>query len=861
MEGNLSLAQSSSIISKQSDEDDTVIPSTDNAAQQQQEDTQEQRRRSSTADETKRPTEARHTPPINEFVLPRLASSHSSSSSHPSGSNNGHETRNRQRTTSLAEALMRRSALNQHVGNSNSQSKNNANRNVAAGGDDRDSLLKGSHSTPQLKADSQRYLATARSSSAAELQPPTGAIDTQAGRLQYYPHRSRSAMTMHSAGAGAGPSSISMKQQLSSVPRKQPSSSFSYETRGEPLLLHAQNYYQAHQQRLHLASSTPILSSRYRHSRTPSGGSSARMFAAPTTPATRAEQVRELKDQVTDLKIKISTLKVKTQADSLRRRKSEHLNKNSKDPSERPSLFTDARQIGNGNGFMSHTKFKKGGGSMRIDRENPLGIIYGPVDRVQTRRPPYLNQPADIGRKYSFSQFDKLPPLEELNSPNESGRGGSIGAVRATNELQTITEQARNNSRYQRHQILSTNSADKLRNNKSGFTEIDTSYDQGYRRNSTSKSNFPALEGYDEFGFYGPGEVCAEYEDDEDEDEGEEEGQAIIEEWTDNGNIPSITRQGPDRRRASHSLEYHQKSRGIFKRAASAGDVYPHRRVTWSDDLGQDLSGIGKKSKKGTSRHLRRSKSAAIAGEINTEDRPSILRRAQSSTLHRKSQRFSGSTCDEWVSSSSESESGSQGVPPSDEDDSGHVTTPHEERADAFDYEHFFLNSALAHYAIQTDSEASVAGTEDDENDEHEEEEKEEEGIEQDGRDPEHNVAENHDDDQQSEVNGEGDSDNDSIKTAKNVGGQDNSPVSRRPSAELPQRHQNEQQSESQTADSKLLAPAAKNSSSPYDSSESLSTVMSYETATEGLNSEDNSDPFGKHGVLISFWKLFYTEL
>ncbi|KAI5297492.1 hypothetical protein KEM56_004780, partial [Ascosphaera pollenicola] len=259
-----------------------------------------------------------------------------------------------------------------------------------------------------------------------------------------------------------------------------------------------------------MTSSASALSSRYRHSRTPSGSSSARVHAMPTTPASRAEQVRELKDQVTGLKIKISTLKVKTQADSLRRRKDERLHKNSKESSERPSLFTDARQIGNGNGFMSHAKFKKGNDSMRIDRNNPLGIIYGPIDRVQIRKSSHQNsfaqlESADTGRRFGGSAFDKLPPLEELGSPLETGTV-DYAAVRPTSERQSINEQAHDRDRYQRQQILSTNSADQLRDNKSGFAEADTSYDQGYRRNSTSKPNFPASEGFDEFGFYGTNE-------------------------------------------------------------------------------------------------------------------------------------------------------------------------------------------------------------------------------------------------------------------------------------------------------------------------------------------------------------------
>ncbi|KAI5302760.1 hypothetical protein KEM56_000385 [Ascosphaera pollenicola] len=180
----------------------------------------------------------------------------------------------------------------------------------------------------------------------------------------------------------------------------------------------------------------------------------------------------------------------------------------------------------------------------------------------------------------------------------------------------------------------------------------------------------------------------------------------------------------------------------------------------------------------------------------------------------------------EWASSESESDY----IPQSDESDDGHVTTPHEERADAFDYEHFVLHSAMAQYA---DSETSFTETED--SGEIEEEQADEHDV-------EGEVAEDESDDPQHEVDPNGDSDNDSVKTAKNVGGQDNSPVSRRSSSKY-----SERQTQPPTAESKLLAPIAKSSLSSKESLESLSTVLTFETATEGRSSrEDLSETLGE---------------
>ncbi|KAI5282624.1 hypothetical protein KEM54_002686, partial [Ascosphaera aggregata] len=288
----------------------------------------------------------------------------------------------------------------------------------------------------------------------------------------------------------------------------------------------------------------------------------------------------------------------------------------------------------------------------------------------------------------------------------------------------------------------------------------------------------------------------------------------------------------------SKTSESGKQQKGIFKRASSAGDVYRHRRVTWSDDLGYDDSktSIGDDSR----RHVRRSTSEAIIAATSYEDHLDSLRRAHSNTLHRKSQRFQHiGKNNHWASSDSEDEH----VLQSDHTDDGNVTTPHEEREDAFDYQHFLLHTAVGDYAIPTESETSVIETDDgddvdddddddddnDDDDDDDDDEAQDEPAVADGNSAESEASDNKDSDDRENSN-----DGNTVVTAKSEGN-DKPCSSRAPSQDAPSHTQES------AGERYHLTPTTARMTSSNGSHESLSTTMTSETASRGRESADEA--------------------
>ncbi|KAI5281056.1 hypothetical protein KEM54_003413, partial [Ascosphaera aggregata] len=507
MEGNLSLAYTTSLPLIQVD-DSAAIPSSN----QSETSSQQQGQNNNSKEDPHKNIGAKHTPPINEYALIPSVSNNKSSNAHHAYRHDHDNTASdsppkaRQRTTSLAEALMRRTALKLKTGqptsNADSESDMHCDNLLSLPGksyldrtENRHSLPVGLYKSPQMKPKMSHNSMIGRASSASELQ---SSFYSKPTHLQT-PYRSRSSLTIHTGELGP---SMGLAKPFGSVPRKQSSSSIPC----EPNYIHrsrSQNLRQSHQYKVHVTPSASTLSARYQHSSTLSVGDSSGMITMPTDPVSRAEQVRDLKDQVTDLKIKISTLKVKTQADSLRRRNDEHATKYSKDSTERPSLFTDARQTTNQNGFMNHSNYTKAQKGLRIGGEEPLDILLGPIDREVTSKAALQNRSqlvsADPNQKSDRLPFDRLPPLQELNSPPDT-RTQSPGGYR--NNPQSPNKQDPINCYSPQEQPVAADSVDTLQDNQSSSAEATSQYEKGHRDSGDSKSEISNSAGYDEFRFY-----------------------------------------------------------------------------------------------------------------------------------------------------------------------------------------------------------------------------------------------------------------------------------------------------------------------------------------------------------------------
>ncbi|KAI5306552.1 hypothetical protein KEM55_008574 [Ascosphaera atra] len=372
--------------------------------------------------------------PPNPLILTRYMSDETKHPTHDSSSNHtrgvsGHgggmagslSKPERQRTTSLAGALLRKGALaNTGNGTGKKGSKNDspssgnanaANATTLAAQLSQPSrsprgpsptLHSAKRSSPQLGSHNN----LGRSTSAMELVSPS----PQLSHSYASSHRSRSAMALRDA-AYLGPSTHGLapspsSQYINAYSTGYPSPALSYSLR------------QQHH-KVHRTASTPTVGSSYKRR----GDKRYSSASATTNPTTRSEQVRDLKDQVTDLQIKISQLKVKAQADSIRRRKSMQQMKENGDPAGQPSLFTDSRQ-GSAAGNTYYNNKYKSLGPLDLERAARTKALRSSKDRERVSRGDVRaagkGQPTDTTSSSVYTKWKSTSSATAGNTPKHA---------------------------------------------------------------------------------------------------------------------------------------------------------------------------------------------------------------------------------------------------------------------------------------------------------------------------------------------------------------------------------------------------------------------------------------------------------
>ncbi|KAI5307799.1 hypothetical protein KEM55_007388 [Ascosphaera atra] len=303
------------------------------------------------------------------------------------------------------------------------------------------------------------------------------------------------------------------------------------------------------------------------------------------------------------------------------------------------------------------------------------------------------------------------------------------------------------------------------------------------------------------------------------------------------------------------------KGSGV-RRAASTGDVEQGRRVTWDeesivnarynrhtdagDDEDDDEFEAERKStiKAVTMANIRRSKSIAMGwlpSDIegnNTPDSPQAMntrlrRIGHSGMVEPTAALGSKHGIPDGLGITGFEDPAALDESSSPVDEGGDVveedTTPHEQRADAFDYEHFFLHSAMGHYPIDSEIEDEEEG------EEGEYLSGEDEDYGEDGEGEEVIEEEEYEEDENN--------DRESVRTAK---GNDkrNSDVS---STSTPQEAEPQGEENHPEKDNLLSIYPGNTSAVQGSSQESLSTILTFQTAPEARSNSGTPVQDSRH--------------